>query len=29
MLAPLGWAIAGKVEDVLQHDLADLAHFTR
>jgi uncharacterized protein YndB with AHSA1/START domain len=29
MLAPLGWAIAGKVEDVLHHDLADLAHFAR
>lgn len=23
-LAPLGWAIAGKVESVLNHDLADL-----
>lgn len=23
-LAPLGWAIAGKVENVLNHDLADL-----
>ncbi len=25
-LAPLGWAIAGKVENVLRHDLADLKH---
>jgi len=24
MLAPVGWAIAGKVRDVLAHDLADL-----
>ncbi len=24
LLAPLGWAIAGKVEKVLSHDLADL-----
>lgn len=24
LLAPLGWAIAGKVERVLNHDLADL-----
>jgi uncharacterized membrane protein len=24
LLAPLGWAIAGKVRDVLSHDLADL-----
>jgi hypothetical protein len=24
LLAPLGWAIAGKVENVLSHDLADL-----
>jgi len=24
LLAPLGWAIAGKVENVLNHDLADL-----
>jgi carbon monoxide dehydrogenase subunit G len=24
LLAPLGWAIAGKVEKVLNHDLADL-----
>jgi hypothetical protein len=24
LLAPLGWAIAGKVQDVLSHDLADL-----
>jgi hypothetical protein len=24
LLAPLGWAIGGKVEDVLRHDLTDL-----
>jgi hypothetical protein len=24
LLAPLGWAIAGKVRDVISHDLADL-----
>ena len=24
LLAPLGWAIGGKVEDVLKHDLTDL-----
>ena len=24
--APLGWAIGGKVEEVLSHDLADLKH---
>ena len=24
MMAPMGWAIAGKVRDVLTHDLADL-----
>jgi hypothetical protein len=24
LMAPLGWAIAGKVEDVLNNDLADL-----
>jgi len=24
LLAPLGWAIGGKVEDVLKHDLSDL-----
>jgi hypothetical protein len=24
LLAPLGWAVAGKVESVLNHDLADL-----
>ena len=24
LLAPLGWAIAGKIEKVLSHDLADL-----
>jgi hypothetical protein len=24
LLAPLGWAIAGKVRDVIGHDLADL-----
>ena len=27
LLAPLGWAIAGKVEDVLRHDLSDLKRF--
>jgi uncharacterized protein YndB with AHSA1/START domain len=26
LLAPLGWAIGGKVEEVLRHDLADLKH---
>jgi carbon monoxide dehydrogenase subunit G len=26
LLAPLGWAIGGKVERVLSHDLADLKH---
>jgi uncharacterized protein YndB with AHSA1/START domain len=26
LFAPLGWAIAGKVEEVLNHDLADLKH---
>ncbi len=26
LLAPLGWAISGKVEDVLRQDLADLKH---
>ncbi|MBI4266590.1 MAG: hypothetical protein HY657_19650 [Acidobacteria bacterium] len=26
LLAPLGWAIAGRVRDVLSHDLADLKH---
>jgi uncharacterized protein YndB with AHSA1/START domain len=26
LLAPLGWAIAGKVERVLAHDLQDLKH---
>ena len=26
LLAPLGWAIGGKVEKVLSHDLADLKH---
>jgi hypothetical protein len=25
-LAPLGWAIEGKVKQVLSHDLADLKH---
>ena len=29
LLAPLGWAIAGKVEDVLQNDLADLSRAAR
>jgi hypothetical protein len=29
ILAPLGWAIAGKVEDVLHHDLADLSRAAR
>ena len=24
LLAPLGWAIAGQVRDVISHDLADL-----
>jgi hypothetical protein len=24
LIAPLGWAVAGKVRDVLNHDLADL-----
>ena len=28
LLAPLGWAIAGKVRDVLTHDLADLKEST-
>ena len=28
LLAPLGWAIAGKVRDVLIHDLADLKEST-
>jgi hypothetical protein len=26
LLAPLGWAIGGRVERVLSHDLADLKH---
>jgi hypothetical protein len=26
LLAPLGWAISGKVANVLQHDLSDLKH---
>src|SRR5262245_61279181 len=29
LLAPLGWAIAGKVEGVLHHDLADLSRSKR
>jgi len=29
ILAPLGWAIAGKVEDVLHRDLADLSRAPR
>src|SRR5262245_1581064 len=27
LLAPLGWAVAGKVQNVLNHDLADLKKF--
>lgn len=28
MMAPVGWAVAGKVRDVLAHDLADLKRST-